>query len=246
MLGHHPRRDRVAESSLGKPVGECGGGGRGQSLGPGERVGVDLPWQPQQRLLKVVRPRVDAEALQLLDPRDEAGGGTPTGLRRRGHGRGHHRMGTQRRGALPGTPPRRCGSLLHLPVVGEVPRRARPVQAHARGRHRVGVTGRDHGAPVTDAFTERVDRAIADGDPAATAAALAGATPQQRRAVADVLTRILRLNRAYSCGLVDQTGSGPASHSVLNRSAAWIAINRSSPGPLLTKPWASPGGLTTT
>ena len=52
------------------------------------------------------------------------------------------------------------------------------------------MTGRDHGAPVTDAFTERVDRAIADGDPAATAAALAGATAQQRRAVADALTRI--------------------------------------------------------
>ena len=43
-----------------------------------------------------------------------------------------------------------------------------------------------------------------------------------------------------------QVGSGPASHSVLKRSAPWIAVRRSSPGPVLVNPCASPGGLTTT
>jgi hypothetical protein len=33
---------------------------------------------------------------------------------------------------------------------------------------------------------------------------------------------------AYSCGLEDHTGSGPANHYVLNRPVAWIAISWSS------------------
>ena len=45
---------------------------------------------------------------------------------------------------------------------------------------------------MIDPFTERVDRAIADGDPAATAAALAGAAPEQRRAVAAALKRVVK------------------------------------------------------
>jgi heat shock protein HslJ len=49
----------------------------------------------------------------------------------------------------------------------------------------------------------------------------------------------------FDFGLELQTGSGPASHSVLNRPAPWIEVSRSSPLPVLVKPCASPGGLTT-
>ena len=55
-----------------------------------------------------------------------------------------------------------------------------------------------------------------------------------------------RSSTAHLAGFEVQTGSIPTSHSVANRPAAWTDVSRSSPVPVLVKPCASFGGLTTT
>ena len=54
------------------------------------------------------------------------------------------------------------------------------------------------------------------------------------------------LDAGQAFGFEAQTGSGPASHSVSNRDAPWMAVRRNSPSPVFVKAWASPGGLITT
>ena len=90
----------------------------------------------------------------------------------------------------------------------------------------------------------------ADGQGLGVAAAVGG--DAERRHAAQLLLGVTqdRDGRQHaitpSFGRDVQVGSGPASHSVSNRAPPWIATSRSSPDPVFVKPWASPGGLTTT